>query len=219
MRVAVLFLQVLASATLQECLTELEKVLAGRSQIMPTDVYGEMASYSGLRINDLGDFINCNNLDNAEYALVQLAGTAYLSICGPQVCTKDDYTTILLGLFNSTQSLDLNFKELIEDKDHAIAHHSRIKIATTQKFGYLMDKQLVGDSDDLPFDIWFPQDYINDNYHTLASGTIVMLVICCILVLISTMATVYDLWQELYPIFKQSLRVNESEKISLQDMG
>ena len=81
-----------------ECASELTQILTkGVAELVPTDWYGQAASYSGLRVNSLGDFMKCNALEGAKYTLL-IGERSYLSICGPSICTIEDYYKILGSL-------------------------------------------------------------------------------------------------------------------------
>ena len=81
-----------------ECATELALVVASSVQALsPTpNLYTEMFNYSGLKINHMGNYKDCEDLDGARYAVFFL-GAQYLmlSLCAPDVCTKEDFESIL----------------------------------------------------------------------------------------------------------------------------
>ena len=64
-----------------ECQAELARIFAARlSQPVPQEQTGYMASYSGFRVNDLGDSISCNNLQGASYVTLSLAPNLLLNV-------------------------------------------------------------------------------------------------------------------------------------------
>ena len=102
----VLSLGLLVAADVQSCEAELGKVLQRFLTILPNDTYSKMASYSGKWIGDLGNYFDCIEMAQADYALFSLKidGTSlYYSLCGPANCTADDYMQLLSGDVQSPQ--------------------------------------------------------------------------------------------------------------------
>lgn len=69
----------------------------GISQIIPTNLWGELYAYSGYRQNDLGDMQACLDLDGGEYALV-VSYEGLFGFCVPSVCSRDDIAKVLIPL-------------------------------------------------------------------------------------------------------------------------
>ena len=63
--------------------------------------YTEMLTYSGLKLNDLGDYNQCNDLPFARYVLLEVSGNAGFAFCLPKVCSKEDIAEILSGNITS----------------------------------------------------------------------------------------------------------------------
>lgn len=49
-------------------------------------------------------------------------------------------------------------------------------------------------SEELTFNVIFPQHYINDNFTDFEAGRVVMTVFCGILAALATAATIIDIW-------------------------
>ena len=85
-----LSLGLLMAADVQSCEMELGKVLQRFLTILPNDTDSKMAFYSGKWIGDLGNYFDCIEMAQADYALfsLQIDGTSlYYSLCGPANCT------------------------------------------------------------------------------------------------------------------------------------
>ena len=83
------------SATLQDCETALQAMVSGFSNL--TSEYGDMIRASGLYVNELGRFMQCNSIPHARYAIIQLyrAPTLVFALCGPEICTASDYLSLI----------------------------------------------------------------------------------------------------------------------------
>ena len=58
------------------------------------DKIAYMVLYSGRDLNDLGRYINCNELEFTRYISLSVKGLPigiYLGICGPKECKQEDY--------------------------------------------------------------------------------------------------------------------------------
>ncbi|OMJ65503.1 hypothetical protein SteCoe_38101 [Stentor coeruleus] len=54
-----------------------------------------MFQYSGIELNNLGNFKDCNKLDYARYVVIVLAQIVVQVYCGPKVCTASDYQSLM----------------------------------------------------------------------------------------------------------------------------
>lgn len=58
-----------------------------------------MARYSGRRLNDLGDFDSCNDLEEARYLLIHHERflNIMLGLCVPASCGVEDLEELMFG--------------------------------------------------------------------------------------------------------------------------
>lgn len=161
-------LVVLAAGDLHTCEVELGKVLERFLSVVPNDTYSKMASYSGKWINDLGNYFDCIDLAEADYALfsMQAEGTyLYYSLCGPANCTVENY-------------MELLYSQLLP-----LAQELR-----SAKFG--IQQRAAAD---VQIGVLFPQHFITEHFGTLNSGAIVMVVFCSLLGMVMLAGTAIDL--------------------------
>lgn len=82
-----------------QCFRSLAKVLRGGLDSFENDPgrYGRMYTYSGKSLNDIGRYDDCESIAYARYALLQIQKNPFkgYSICGPDICTEDDYIQII----------------------------------------------------------------------------------------------------------------------------
>mmetsp|Transcript_11638 Transcript_11638/g.17064 ORF Transcript_11638/g.17064 Transcript_11638/m.17064 type:complete len:681 (+) Transcript_11638:438-2480(+) len=190
-------LPLVANSQSAECQAELARIFAARlSQVFPRDQTGYMASYSGFRLNDLGDFISCNNLEGASYATLAFTPLTLLTICGPSICTAQDYQMMVHSL-----SGGLGSSEALEESKKTFELTESIK----SRFSNYKLTQTAGESQ---VEVIFNEDYIHSNFHTLDAGAITMLVFCVILFSVVCLGTAFDFY----------LRLAES-KMSVNDLN
>lgn len=174
-------------AEITQCLTDLTKIY-NISNLMSTNEYATMAQSSGWKLNDLGSYDRCADLESADYILVQLMPytPAYVSICGSKNCTVSDYEIILTNLTESLDIVSESFKLVSTDKKNFFT--------TPQwnlKYEELEDSNVVELSNGMRF--IYPQSYIEDHFVEFKWGQILMLTITSLLFLICTMGTALDL--------------------------
>lgn len=87
-----------ALAELEECTAALAAMAGGLSD--PSSDYGKMVLYSGLYVNELGRYVQCNEISIASYAIIELyrAPSIVFALCGPAVCKASDYLTLIRDL-------------------------------------------------------------------------------------------------------------------------
>ena len=75
------------------CQMEWNKILASQYTPGLPSYYSKMYIYSGLSINNLGNYDSSNELDESMYVLefYSEAPVALISLCGPKVSTESDY--------------------------------------------------------------------------------------------------------------------------------
>lgn len=88
----------------QDCKTEWSKILASGVSFTITsnytqtfaNNYTQAFAYSGLSLNNLGDYDSCKNLEYAKYALLwyNTFPKEVIGLCGPDICTKNDYSNV-----------------------------------------------------------------------------------------------------------------------------
>jgi len=172
------------SASLGDCTQELIEVIYNFATIIPTNQYQAMAAYSGKGLNDLGDYFSCCDLEGARYAVfsVLLGGSSvYLTLCGPQSCTADDYLEIL-GNVTALASSEHPLSQFA----YNLQALERLSQASSPK-----GRQLQAGS--LGLTITFPQTYIHNHFTNLSAGAIAMLVVCICLGLVVTVGTAIDM--------------------------
>jgi len=84
-----------------------------------------MAAYSGKWIGDLGNYFDCIDLKEANYALitVSVSGAQWVySLCGTANCTVKDYQQLLGGLATTPEVLKL--ASLLEKAKPAYWEHA-----------------------------------------------------------------------------------------------
>jgi hypothetical protein len=154
-----------------ECLLKLRKVITsvGASFSYPSPPYGKMYQYSGKAINQLGVYESCWELSEANYVLIEFRRHPPIlwSICGPEVCTKDDWYYIVNSWIDSAGYLP--------SKSQA----------------------LLGSSDDndlgIEFKVHFPEPYIRSRFHDLNGPAVAMIIITVIIFMICLIGTTVDL--------------------------
>lgn len=85
----------------QACQEQLMQVLLAPPSILNPnpDVYAKMNYYSGgFKLNNLGNYNKCNDLDEARYTVVG-EGNFYYAFCVPKVCSREELSKILSGNF------------------------------------------------------------------------------------------------------------------------
>lgn len=173
-----------AWASLGDCTQELIEVISNFATIIPTNPYQSMAAYSGKGINDLGDYFSCCDLEGARYAVfsVILGGSSvYLTLCGPESCTAEDY----MGLLANVSALTASNHPLSQ-----FAYNLQSLEQLSQSSKPQGRKLQVSPS---AITITFPQTYIHDHFTNLSAGAIAMLVVCIGLGLVVTVGTTIDM--------------------------
>ena len=66
--------------------------------------YTAMIMSSGLKLNNLGSYDDCNKQNGARYTLIQLSFDTYFAICLPAVCSKSDILHAINGNFTKIDS-------------------------------------------------------------------------------------------------------------------
>ena len=82
-----------ALAVSEDCQMEWNKIIGSQYTPGLPSYYSKMYMYSGISINNLGNYDSCNDLDEAMYVLEYYSASpvVILSLCGPKVCTETDY--------------------------------------------------------------------------------------------------------------------------------
>jgi len=140
-----------------------------------------MAQYSGKSIDDLGDYFSCGNLEGAEYALIQIAAgmaNVGIGICGPQVCTIEEYYALFEGVMQPGSTLAVGHPLLANQVKALVYLHSKYELGVSQER--------------IPFRVTFPQRYIHEHFTHLSAGAIVMVVFCSFLAFTVLLGTLLD---------------------------
>ena len=140
-----------------------------------------MAQYSGKSIDDLGDYFSCGNLEGAEYALIQIAAgmaNVGIGICGPQVCTIEEYYALFEGVMQPGSTLAVGHPLLANQVKALVYLHSKYELGVSQER--------------IPFRVTFPQRYIHEHFTHLSAGAIVMVVFCSFLAFTVLVGTLLD---------------------------
>jgi hypothetical protein len=98
-----------ATGDLVACESALTEVLERFLTIVPNDTNSEMAVYSGKWIGDLGNYFDCIDAKEANYALFVMAAERtrlVYGLCGPGNCTVEDYQALLSGFTSSSIYFD-----------------------------------------------------------------------------------------------------------------
>lgn len=170
-------------AEIQECLRDIRKIY-NISNIFNNDEYAIMAKSSGWKLNDLGSYEDCANLDSADYLLVQLMPftAAYVAICGSKNCTQEDYSMLLQ-----------NFTETVE-----VVHESN-KLLNESRRLYLKNELGLGSKSgnivelENGMRLIYSQSYIQEHFSELNWGQIVMISIFILVIIITIIGTTLDL--------------------------
>ena len=96
-----------------DCQTEWDTILSTQTVTGLTSDYYSMFLSSGFVLNNLGDFYRCNQIDSAKYTIVVMNWSPVLihTLCGPEICTKEDYYNLTILPFgnNFSYALDVYF--------------------------------------------------------------------------------------------------------------
>lgn len=84
----------LSKSASTECTTQLGYMYASIFTPPFSSNYSVMFQYSGIELNNLGNFKDCNKLDYANYVVIALSSTIVQVYCGPKVCTAADYQSL-----------------------------------------------------------------------------------------------------------------------------
>ena len=76
----------------KDCQMEWEKIYA--AQYIPDlpSYYLQMYYYSGIDVNNLGNFDSCNDIEESRYVVEYYLPTVVRTLCGPKICTAEDYS-------------------------------------------------------------------------------------------------------------------------------
>ena len=191
-----------ALGDLTSCEAGLQKVLARFLTVVPNDTYSEMAVYSGKWIGDLGNYFDCIDIKEANYALftVSVSGAQLIySLCGPANCTVEDYQQLLGGLATTPEVLSLA---------------ANLKGA---KPGLLVKKGLAANPE-ISLEVVFPQHYIHEHFSKLNAGAIVMVVLCSCLALILLVGTAIDMNRQFTATIKANIEKSSEDYIQMSEM-
>ncbi|CAG9325188.1 unnamed protein product [Blepharisma stoltei] len=159
-----------SQSSLKECEMEWAKVLKGAEGILdpnPSD-YTKMFRYSGFMINNLGEYDPCTDISIAKYTVIEIVFPfMVITLCGPKVCTEEDYIQILT---NSSF-----FHQL----------PSALKSQNSQK--------ILTQYPNTP--IVFPKEYIDDNFSDYSAGAILMIIFIAIIAFICLSATILEYYE------------------------
>jgi peptidoglycan/LPS O-acetylase OafA/YrhL len=112
MALSLLLFMAKVSAESPECKAEWQKVLASQDPATSAGKdYQNMALYSGIIINSLGNYDSCNKIEIARYVVLTYSRSRpaiVQTFCGPIACTKEDYYDSTLPYIQGTP-LDVEF--------------------------------------------------------------------------------------------------------------
>jgi hypothetical protein len=104
------------------CADDLQKwVLSYPASFMAAyseELYPSMMYYSGKDINDLGNYKGCNDLDKANYILLDFMKSGapiFLSYCLPSSCGKKEIEDFFVGIIEDIHNLTTPFVSTIKD--------------------------------------------------------------------------------------------------------
>lgn len=143
-----------------------------------------MVYYSGKDFNDLGNYHGCNELDGANYVLLDATKSvglvAVIGWCLPEACSIDEITEFFTGIMD-----DLTSKSNMPNSNEIKAISHLLDLAGLQ---------LLKSDFSLPFEVVFPkeeQDRLQSEY---PAGVIIMILICSVLVIVTATATGIDMY-------------------------
>ena len=86
--------------TESNCESEWKKIINSAFDSSLPEEYSKMLLYSGITVNNLGNFDSCNNLESAKYILFLYNRTplAVQAFCGPKTCDIEDYYNFPLAI-------------------------------------------------------------------------------------------------------------------------
>jgi peptidoglycan/LPS O-acetylase OafA/YrhL len=83
-----------------ECKSELDQMIAiTNHSLVGNEHYQKMVQYSGITVNNLGNFDSCNEIDSARYVLFVHKNRnprILQTLCGPISCSEEDYRALEL---------------------------------------------------------------------------------------------------------------------------
>jgi peptidoglycan/LPS O-acetylase OafA/YrhL len=242
-RLAYLLVISFAYAELMQCINDFTKITSKVISFGGSDPYDTMALYSGLKRNNLGDYSGCAELDYADYVVVGFSASPILvlTMCGSKNCTESDYRIIfnatlphaeppskMLSGYSISEDTMLQFEksvnifreafqELKENK--SISMYQKLAeplILKTyrQKLADIHDNSSTAEYPGFYNPIYYPQDYIQNNFNALSTGAIIMLIVCSILIGIAFTGTALDISEQV-AIFKRKKEEQESINIPL----
>lgn len=99
-----------------KCEQEWQKVIDSRNNTSFSNEYILMFQYSGFTINNLGNYEDCEKLDDGRYVVFSYSISPVLvqTFCGPKVCTKDDWRSLNIAMIPS-QKYDVIFLRDYQD--------------------------------------------------------------------------------------------------------
>ena len=116
------FLLMIVACFTQECLLEWEKIIESQNSASPNSESSLMLLYSGILPNNLGNFESCNKLDQAKYTVFKIheIPLVVITVCGPKVCTKEDYYNLDIPILQKTASKPI---DIIFPNDYQNDHY------------------------------------------------------------------------------------------------
>lgn len=157
-----------AKGNIEECSNEIKGVFDAIQYPPFTTNYTFMFTYSGITFNELGNYDDCNKLNYTNYVIFYFmrAPVAIQALCGPKICTKEDYQII----FSSANYFLNNSLPL-----------------------YIISKAQSYKQSPIFPTLMFPYEYQKDNYRTYTTGAIIMISISVILSFIVVLGTIYEI--------------------------
>ncbi|CAG9332898.1 unnamed protein product [Blepharisma stoltei] len=125
-----------------------------------------MFLYSGFSLNNLGQYDACNDMEGTKYLLIMIYPFPVMgmALCGPEVCTIEDYEKMLNGQFALSS---------VMPDIHALRSNLTASIN---------------------FPMIFPKEYIDDNFEDYSAGVILMILFISIVATVCIIATSVDFY-------------------------
>lgn len=189
----ILLVSISVSARYQDCFSDILLLSTRLLNFTGTDEFSRMAQYSGRKINDLGDYRKCIDLEHSEYVLFKLIPMAeiFIGICGPSSCEIQDYELILDTVSNfSSQVIPV---EILRRSDKITQYTLKSNRKVTHS----------------GIEIIYPYNYFSG----LSTAAIILLSVWSVLALLAVIGTFTDIL-----MLKQQQALSTNQYIAYKEM-
>lgn len=216
----VAFLFVLAQGSLSECEADLKLWLRAWISADLDNKYVEMVSYSGRGVNDLGLYHQCEDMDDAVYAIFQVnrdSPVVVIGMCVPDSCSTDNLWHVLEYGFTTNSSLSVpsspsNLNPIASNSFSSHLHSLCSKLFTVEHPFTNEAKRRLSSVSNVFNRISFPKHHIHGASHYTGSAWAALL-LCVILMFLALLGTLV----ELYGMYLRHKELREKSKKDSKD--